>query len=88
MFIVVQVGVYRHNILPQWFRDVKDAIANAVRLCGTNFDTYHDYEILELKPPTPTKFDENQDALAVARVRATFDSKTRERKVHVRHRPS
>lgn len=88
VFIVVQVGVYRHNIVPQWFADRKDAVAQAVRLCETNVDTYYHYEIFELKPSEPTKSSEQDDANLVAEVRATFNAKTQERKIRVRNYPS
>jgi hypothetical protein len=88
VFIVVQVGVYRHNIVPQWFSNYNDAVAQAVRLCETNVDTYHHYEIFELKSSKPDTFSAEDDAYQIAEVRATFNAKTQERKIHVHNYPS
>ncbi len=47
MFIVVQRGVYRHDIHGAW-GDEGDAVAAAERIALADSDCYHEYEVMIL----------------------------------------
>lgn len=48
IFLVVKVGVYRHNIHGA-FTNSNMAVACGVNLCKAEHDDYHEYEICQLE---------------------------------------
>lgn len=83
VYIIIRSGVYLHEVTPQYFTSLSEAIEYAKRFCRLAKDCYHRYTIRALCRHDGSDLQIEEDAHEVAEVSSTLNFKTQEREIHV-----